>query len=68
MKNFLVSIRPTPAMAVMNVRTIGTNRAMTIARAPYFSKNSCVLSTYSFLNSLEFGLLNSAGPTFAPIQ
>ena len=34
------SIRPTPAVTVMKVRTIGTNRAITIARAPYSSKNA----------------------------
>ena len=68
MKNCFGSIRPTPAIAVMNVRTIGTKRARTMARAPYLSKNSCVLSTYSCLNSFESGLLNSAGPAFAPIQ
>ena len=26
----------------MNVRTIGTKRASTIERGPYFSKNACV--------------------------
>ena len=67
-KYFLGSIRPTPAIAVMNVRTIGTNRAMTMARAPYFSKKPWVFSTYSFLNSLESGLLNSVGPALTPIQ
>ena len=59
---------PMPAMAVMNVRTIGTNRAMTIARAPYFSKKWPVFSTYTRLNSFESGFRNSAGPAFLPIQ
>jgi len=62
------SIRPTPAVTVMNVRTIGTNRASTIALAPYFSKNSEVLSTYSLRNSRESGRLKMAGPLAWPIS
>lgn len=67
MKYFFGSILPTPAIAVMNVRTIGTNRARTMARAPYLSKNSCVLSTYSFLKIFDSGLLNNAGPALRPM-
>ena len=55
-------MRPMPAVAVMKVRTIGTKRASTIARAPYWLKNRWVWSTYSCLNSLESGLLKSEGP------
>ena len=58
---------PTPAITVMKVRTIGTKRASTMARLPYFSKNSCVLSTYFFLKSLESSRAKIFGPTLAPI-
>ena len=57
-----------PAMTVMNVRTIGTKRPSTIARLPYLSKNSCVRSTFSCLNSFEFGLSKIAGPALRPMQ
>src|SRR5918994_603471 len=46
------SMRPTPATSVTKVRTRGTNRAKIRARLPYRSKKSCVLTTYSCLNSL----------------
>ena len=52
----------------MNVRTIGTNRPSTIARLPYFSKNSCVRATCLGLNSFDFGLSKIAGPLNRPIQ
>jgi hypothetical protein len=52
----------------MNVRTIGTNRASTIARAPYLSKKAMVLSTCSRLNSRESGRLKMRGPVLRPIS
>ena len=41
----------------MNVRTIGTNRPSTIARLPYFSKNSCVLGHVLGLEQLRLRLV-----------
>src|SRR5581483_6013946 len=52
----------------MNVRTIGTNRPSTIARLPYFSKNACVRSTCSRLNSRESSRFKIVGPALRPIQ
>src|SRR4051794_21764342 len=52
----------------MKVRTIGTNRASTMARGPCLSKNSLVLSTYACLKNRESGRLNSAGPALRPIR
>ena len=43
------SILPIPATTVMKVRTIGTNRPRTSARAPYLSKKAWVWSKYFFL-------------------
>src|SRR5450759_572503 len=51
----------------MKVRTIGTNRASTMARAPYLSKKATVLSTYSWRKNLESGRLKIAGPAARPI-
>ena len=59
---------PTPAITVMKVRTIGTNRASTMARLPYLSKNSAVLSTYFCLKIREFSRWKIAGPALAPIR
>jgi hypothetical protein len=46
MKNFRRSIFPMPATTVTKVRTIGTNRPMTSALLPCFSKKSWVWSQY----------------------
>ena len=54
-------------MTVMNVRTMGTKRPSTIARLPYLSKNAWVRSTFSRLNSREFGLSKIAGPALRPM-
>ena len=59
-------MRPTPAITVMKVRTIGTKRPSTTARLPYLSKNFWVRSTFSRLNSREFGLSKIAGPAARP--
>ena len=58
---------PTPAITVMKVRTIGTKRASTMARLPYFSKNSWVLSTYFFLKIFESSRWKIDGPAAAPM-
>jgi hypothetical protein len=55
-------------MTVMKVRTIGTNRASTMARLPYLSKKPCVFRTCSGLNRRDLGLSNTAGPAACPIQ
>jgi hypothetical protein len=52
----------------MNVRTIGTKRASTMARLPYLSKKPWVLTTCSGLNSRDWGLSKIAGPALYPIQ
>ena len=57
-----------PAVAVINVRTIGVKRARIKARGPNFSKKSCVRVTYSCLKIFESGRLNRAGPIFKPTQ
>ncbi len=59
-------MRLTPAVIGVKVRTIGTNRASTMAFGPYFSKKACALSTFSCLNRRESGRRNSAGPTRWP--
>ena len=58
---------PTPATTGVKVRTMGTNRAMTIVREPYWSKNSCARSTLACLKNRESGRWNRAGPTRWPI-
>jgi hypothetical protein len=51
----------------MNVRTIGTNRASTSARGPYFSKKACVSSMYFGFRNRAFGLVNSVVPSTLPM-
>lgn len=47
---------------------IGTKRASTMAFGPCRSMNSCALSRFSRLKSLEFGRLKSFGPKNLPIM
>jgi len=49
------SLRPTPAITGVKVRTTGTNRASTTAFGPWRSKNSWVRSTYSCLEQTRIG-------------
>ena len=55
-------MRPTPAITVATVRTIGTKRPIRIVHEPNRSKKWCERSTYSGRNIREFGLSNTTGP------
>src|SRR2546429_193296 len=68
-KNFPAGTRSTPATGFMNVRTIGMNRASTIALAGPNRFNTCsARSTYSCLNRRELGRAKSFRPYRWPSQ
>ncbi len=62
------SIRPTPAMTVMNVRTIGTNRASTMAAVAVAVEERVGLVDVLALESRESGALEERPARCRPIS
>src|SRR6476619_7103546 len=60
-------MRAAPAVIGARVRTIGTNRAITIAKGPRCSKNAWASTRYFCLRNRASGL-NIAVPTYRPMK